>query len=151
MVGDKESLLERKSKKQLLVYSIQRIESVDILDKTWFSWCIIHCISLWVDGKATHPQVVQESTLACYMTMLKTIAYIVILFLDGHTSLSIEITRLGRKSEGILFSLPSHTTHALQPLDVGVYKWAIEEQLGPNYKTIQDGACATTVENSLLY
>ena len=76
---------------------------------------------------------------------------LVILFLDGHTSLSIEITRLGRKSEVILFSLPSHTTHALQPLGVGVYKWAIEEQLGPNYKTIQDGACATTVENSLLY
>ena len=52
--------------------------------------------------------------------MLKTNP--VMLFMDRHTSqVSLEIIRLARESEVILFCLPSHTTHALQPLDVGVY------------------------------
>lgn len=46
----------------------------------------------------------------------------VILFLDGHYShISLELTHHA-KSQGIhLYCLPSHLTHILQPLDVGVY------------------------------
>ena len=46
----------------------------------------------------------------------------VILFMDGHAShINLELIRLARDCGVILFCLPSHTTHALQPLDVGVY------------------------------
>lgn len=46
----------------------------------------------------------------------------VVLFVDGHHShLTLELIELA-KSKGIhLFCLPPHTTHILQPLDVGVY------------------------------
>ena len=46
----------------------------------------------------------------------------VILFMDGHAShINLELIRLARDHGVFLFCLPSHTTHALQPLDVGVY------------------------------
>ena len=46
----------------------------------------------------------------------------VILFMDGHAShINLELIALARERGVILFCLPSHTTHALQPLDVGVY------------------------------
>ena len=44
----------------------------------------------------------------------------VMLFVDGHKShLMLD---LARKKDVILFYLPPHTTHALQPLDVVVFK-----------------------------
>ena len=47
----------------------------------------------------------------------------VMLFVDGHKShLSLELIDLARKNNVILFCLPPHTTHALQPLDVAVFK-----------------------------
>ena len=47
----------------------------------------------------------------------------VMLFVDGHKShLSLELINLACKKNVILFCLPPHTTHALQPLDVAVFK-----------------------------
>ena len=43
--------------------------------------------------------------------------------MDGHgTHMSIELIELARSSGVHLLCLPSHTTHVLQPLDVGVFK-----------------------------
>lgn len=42
---------------------------------------------------------------------------------DGHTShVSIEVIEVARSNGVYLLCLPSHTTHILQPLDVGVFK-----------------------------
>ena len=42
---------------------------------------------------------------------------------DGHTShVSIEVIELARSNGVYLLCLPSHTSHILQPLDVGVFK-----------------------------
>jgi len=47
----------------------------------------------------------------------------VLLFTDGHMShISLDVIDLCQKNEIILFCLPPHTTHALQPLDVAVFK-----------------------------
>ena len=47
----------------------------------------------------------------------------VLLIMDGHgTHMSIELIELARSSGVHLLCLPSHTTHVLQPLDVGIFK-----------------------------
>jgi hypothetical protein len=47
----------------------------------------------------------------------------VLLIMDGHgTHMSIELIELARSNGIHLLCLPSHTTHILQPLDVGVFK-----------------------------
>ena len=47
----------------------------------------------------------------------------VLLIMDGHgTHMSIELIELARFNDVHLLCLPSHTTHVLQPLDVGVFK-----------------------------
>ena len=47
----------------------------------------------------------------------------VLLIMDGHgTHMSIELIELARSNDVHLLCLPSHTTHILQPLDVGVFK-----------------------------
>ena len=47
----------------------------------------------------------------------------VLLIQDGHSShISIDLIELARGSGIYLLCLPSHTTHILQPLDVGVFK-----------------------------
>lgn len=47
----------------------------------------------------------------------------ILLILDGHTShTSIELIDLARENKIHLLCLPPHTTHILQPLDVGVFK-----------------------------
>ena len=47
----------------------------------------------------------------------------VLLIEDGHAShISIEVIELARENAVYLLCLPSHTTHILQPLDVGVFK-----------------------------
>ena len=47
----------------------------------------------------------------------------VLLVQDGHGShVSIELIELARSNGVHLFYLPAHTTHILQPLDVGVFK-----------------------------
>lgn len=47
-----------------------------------------------------------------------------VLLLDGHTthSKNLEAIKLARANGIILLQLPGHTTHRLQPLDVGVFK-----------------------------
>ena len=46
-----------------------------------------------------------------------------VLFVDGHAShVSLDVIDLARENDIILFCLPPHTTHALQPLDVSVFK-----------------------------
>ena len=46
-----------------------------------------------------------------------------ILFVDGHKShVTLEVIDLAREKNVILFCLPPHTAHALQPLDVAVFK-----------------------------
>ena len=47
----------------------------------------------------------------------------VLLLVDGHKShMTLELVDLARENNVILFCLPPHTTHALQPLDVSVFK-----------------------------
>ena len=47
----------------------------------------------------------------------------VLLVMDGHGShVSIELIELARTNDVHLLCLPAHTTHILQPLDVGVFK-----------------------------
>ena len=47
----------------------------------------------------------------------------VLLIQDGHSShVSIELVELARENGVYLLCLPSHTSHILQPLDVGVFK-----------------------------
>jgi len=47
----------------------------------------------------------------------------VLLTQDGHAShISIELKELAKANDVHLLCLPSHTTHILQPLDVGVFK-----------------------------
>lgn len=47
----------------------------------------------------------------------------ILLIEDGHSShISIEVIELARSNNVYLLCLPSHTTHILQPLDVGVFK-----------------------------
>ena len=47
----------------------------------------------------------------------------VLLIEDGHSShVSIELIELARENSVHILCLPSHTTHLLQPLDVGVFK-----------------------------
>ena len=47
----------------------------------------------------------------------------VLLLQDGHAShTSIEVLELARANNIHLLCLPAHTTHVLQPLDVGVFK-----------------------------
>ena len=47
----------------------------------------------------------------------------VLLFIDGHKShVNLDVIDLCRQNDIILFCLPPHTTHALQPLDVAVFK-----------------------------
>ena len=46
-----------------------------------------------------------------------------LLLTDGHKShINLDVIDLCRESNIILFCLPPHTTHALQPLDVAVFK-----------------------------
>ena len=46
----------------------------------------------------------------------------VILFMDGHAShINLTLIRLAREQGVVLLCLPSHTTHVLQPLDVGAF------------------------------
>ena len=57
----------------------------------------------------------------------------VLLIEDGHGShISIELIELARANEVNLLCLPAHTTHILQPLDVGVFK---------SFKTFFSKAC----------
>ena len=47
----------------------------------------------------------------------------VLLIQDGHAShMSVELIKLARANNIHLLCLPSHTSHILQPLDVGVFK-----------------------------
>ena len=47
----------------------------------------------------------------------------IILFIDGHKShINLDVVDMARNNNVILFCLPPHTTHALQPLDVAVFK-----------------------------
>ena len=46
-----------------------------------------------------------------------------ILFLDGHSShITSDLIQIARENQVILFRLPAHTSHLIQPLDVSVFK-----------------------------
>ena len=46
----------------------------------------------------------------------------VVLIEDGHAShITIEVIELAKKNDVHLLCLPSHTSHILQPLDIGVF------------------------------
>lgn len=61
----------------------------------------------------------------------------VLLIQDGHVShVSIEAIEFARANDIHLLCLPSHTTHILQPLDVGVFK---------SFKTNFNKACSNYV------
>lgn len=66
----------------------------------------------------------------------------VLLILDNHAShISLEaIIRFARASGIILLTLPRHTSHRLQPLDVSIF--------GP-LETAKNTACSAWVENNL--
>ncbi len=54
----------------------------------------------------------------------------VLLIMDGHgTHMSIELIELARSSGIHLLCLPSHMTHILKSLDIGVLKSAIFQRL----------------------
>jgi hypothetical protein len=45
-----------------------------------------------------------------------------LLYLDGHNShITLEVIEYTRQNKIVAICLPPHTTHALQPLDVGVF------------------------------
>ena len=47
----------------------------------------------------------------------------VLLVLDGHGShITIDVIEYARENKIHMLCLPSHTSHVLQPLDVGVFK-----------------------------
>ncbi|XP_065639898.1 uncharacterized protein LOC136072595 [Hydra vulgaris] len=47
----------------------------------------------------------------------------VILFMDSHAShINMDVILLAKENEIYLFTFPAHTSHLLQPLDVGIYK-----------------------------
>ena len=47
----------------------------------------------------------------------------VLLIMDGHSShVSIDVIQLARDTGIHLLCVPTHTTHILQPLDIGVFK-----------------------------
>ena len=59
----------------------------------------------------------------------------VLLIQDGHSShMSIKLIELARANDVHLLCLPAHTTHILQPLDVGVFK---------SFKAFFSKACST--------
>ena len=50
------------------------------------------------------------------------------MFIDGHSShITSKLATLARDNNIILFKLPPHMTHVLQPLDVSVFKGAKAE------------------------
>lgn len=60
--------------------------------------------------------------------------YYHLLFLDGHSShITREAIRFCEKNKIILLCLPSHSTHILQPLDVGIFG-----PLAQTYKKIRE-------------
>lgn len=47
----------------------------------------------------------------------------VLLLMDSHSShVTPEVIRLAKQNQIYLFTFPAHTTHLLQPLDVGIYR-----------------------------
>jgi hypothetical protein len=58
-----------------------------------------------------------------FLSHVKQLSGKKILFLDGHVShVSLKLIDLAASNDVILYRLPSHTTHFLQPLDVSVFK-----------------------------
>ena len=71
-----------------------------------------------------------------------------ILFMDGHAShINLQVIRLARECRVILLCLPSHTTHALQPLDVGVYG-PLKGRWGKILKEYKMETCAAVVDKT---
>ena len=71
-----------------------------------------------------------------------------LLFMDGHAShINLELIKLAREKGVVLLCSPSHTTHTLQPLDVGVYG-PVKKQLERN--SLQNGnLCSKWLTNGV--
>ena len=68
--------------------------------------------------------VISDLYLKCFTFFLEHVAPVrpVLLIQDGHFShISLELIEMARQNDVHLLCLPSHTTHVLQPLDVGVF------------------------------
>ena len=53
----------------------------------------------------------------------KSLPVMLIIILDGHGShISLKVVTCARENNTIIFCLPPHTTHILQPLDVSVFR-----------------------------
>ena len=71
--------------------------------------------------------------------------------MDGHAShIILELISLTRDRGVILFCLPSHTTHALQPLDVGVYG-PLESRWGKILKEDKIKTCSVCRQNQISW
>ena len=74
----------------------------------------------------------------------------VVLFVDGHIShVSIELIQLARERGVVLFCLPSHTTHVLQPLDVAVYG-PVKKSWRKILKEYKMETCAAKVDKTVF-
>lgn len=74
----------------------------------------------------------------------------VILFMDGHAShINLALIELSREKNLILMCLPSHTTHALQPLDVGVFG-PVKKSWGRILKEYKMETCAQVVDKTVF-
>ena len=63
-----------------------------------------------------------------------------VLIEDGHAShITIETVEFARENDVHLLCLPSHTTHVLQPLDIGVFK---------SFKSHFSKACCRYITNN---
>ena len=73
----------------------------------------------------------------------------VLLIFDGHSShISLELIELAQEHDVHLLCLPSHTSHLLQPLDVGVFK-ALKSAFNKAYKKYmaKNPGCVVRSEN----
>ena len=90
----------------------------------------------------------QKLLLPAVMYLLETGP--VVLFVDWHTShVSIELIRMARDRGVVLFCLPSHTTHVLQPLNVAVYE-PLKKSWGRILKEYKTETCVTKVDKEVF-
>ena len=93
---------------------------MDDLDKGWTCQGTVQHIEVRMDGVPPFLEWFKKLFLPTMSSILETGQ--VILLMDGHASdINLELIALAWEQRLILFSLPPHTTHALQLLDVAVY------------------------------
>ena len=75
----------------------------------------------------------------------------VVLFVDGHkTHMTLDVIDLCQENKVILFCLPPHTTHALQPLDVAVFK-SLKDKFGKAVCTLSFSNLTLSFPSKILH